>query len=174
MPYLLHAANEQSDEEVDLDRYVRLACHVLSAEEVSPEAELSLIFVDEPTIAQYHERFLGDPGPTDVMAFPIDDDVPAGGRRPDHGDRGPGAAADPSAEPPAMLGDVMVCPAFAAREAREREGTLAEELALLVVHGVLHLLSYDHQDPEEELAMQRRQAELLADFAANEAREDGR
>ncbi len=170
MPYLLHAANEQTDEALDLDRYVRLARHVLHAEDVAPDVELSILFVDEPTIALYHERFLGEAGPTDVMAFPIDDDPPAGGRRPDHGDRGPGAPSDATDEPPSMLGDVMVCPAFAAREARRRgDAAVADELALLVVHGVLHLLSYDHHEPDEEAAMQARQAELLADFAVSES-----
>lgn len=167
--HLIQAFDEQTDESVDLDRYVRLARHVLDAERFGVDAELTLVFVDEPTMAEYHERFLDEPGPTDVMAFPIDVDLPPGGRFPDNGDRGPGSPVSEGTEPPAMLGDVMVCPAFAAREARSRGVAVEAELALLIVHGVLHLLNYDHHEPSEEAVMQARQQELLVDFAAAES-----
>ncbi len=166
--HLLHVADEQTDLPVDLERYARLVRHVLVAEQVPVDVELSVLFVDEDTIAEYHERFLGEPGPTDVMAFPIDDDLTPSGRHPDHGGRGPGAPDAIADEPPPILGDVMVCPAFAAREAAQRGVELVDELSLLVVHGVLHLLNYDHHEPNDELVMQRRQQELLDAFAASE------
>ena len=91
-----------------------------------------------------------------------------GGRQPDQGGRGPGRAGE-AGEPPTLLGDVVVCPAVASRQAPEHGATLDDELALLVVHGVLHLLNYDHADPREEATMQRRERELLARFREQRA-----
>jgi probable rRNA maturation factor len=124
---------------------------------------MSVIFVDEQAITDLNERFLGGTGPTDVLAFPMDDEVPPGGRQPDQGGRGPGAPSDPG-DPPALLGDVVVCPIIAGRQAVERGVPADEEIALLVVHGVLHLLDYDHAEPEETAVMRRREQELLARF----------
>jgi probable rRNA maturation factor len=160
-------ANEQSDVDIDVSRYVRLARMVLEAERVLPEVEMSLLFVDESTIAELHERFLGYEGPTDVLSFPMDDELPPAGRQPDQGGRGPGAPADPG-DPPSVLGDVVVCPSVAGRQAAERGGGLDDEISLLVVHGVLHLLNYDHAEPAETAAMQRREQELLARFRDTE------
>jgi probable rRNA maturation factor len=156
-------ANEQNDVDVDVSRYVRLARLVLEAERVVPDVEMSLLFVDEPTIAELNERFLGYEGPTDVLSFPTDDELPPAGRQPDQGGRGPGSPADPG-DPPGVLGDVVVCPSVAGRQAAERGGALDDELSLLVVHGVLHLLNYDHAEPSEMVAMQRREQEILAQF----------
>jgi probable rRNA maturation factor len=156
-------ANEQNDVDLDVSRYVRLARLVLEAERVVPDVEMSLLFVDEPTIAELNERFVGYEGATDVLSFPMDDELPPAGRQPDQGGRGPGSPAD-SADPPAILGDVVVCPSVANRQAAERGGALDDELSLLVVHGVLHLLNYDHAEPSETAAMQRREQELLAQF----------
>jgi probable rRNA maturation factor len=165
-------ANEQNDIDVDVSRYVRLARLVLEAERVVPEVEMSLLFVDEPTIAELHERFLGYEGPTDVLSFPMDDDLPPAGRQPDQGGRGPGSPADPG-DPPSVLGDVIVCPVVASRQAAERGGGLDDELSLLVVHGVLHLLNYDHTEPADTAAMQRREQELLARFREADQRSEG-
>lgn len=167
--HLVQAFDEQTDEPIDLDAAVRLARHVLEGERFGADAELTLVFVDEPTIAEYHERFLDERGPTDVMAFPMDDDLPAGGRSPDNSERGPGSASDAESDPPAILGDVMVCPAFAAREAQARGVPVAGEIELLIVHGVLHLLNYDHHEPSEEAVMYARQNELLGSFRAGTA-----
>ncbi|HEY7133918.1 MAG TPA: rRNA maturation RNase YbeY [Acidimicrobiia bacterium] len=157
------AADEQQEIPVDVMRWVRLARMVLEEEQVPGGAELSLIFVDERAIADLNERFLGGAGPTDVLAFPMDDDIVPAGRQPDQGGRGPGSPSEPG-EPPAMIGDVVVCPSYARREAESRRRALDEELALLVVHGVLHLLSYDHAEEQESEAMQRRERELLERF----------
>jgi len=124
---------------------------------------MSLLFVNEETIAELNERFLGGDGPTDVLAFPMDDEPPPGGRQPDQGGRGPGSPTDPG-DPPTLLGDVVVCPTVAARQAGERNAPVDDELALLVVHGVLHLLDYDHAEPEETAVMRRREQELLDQF----------
>lgn len=162
-------ANEQHDVEVDVARWLRLARLVLEEERVLGEVELSVLFVDEPTIAELNARYLGGDGPTDVLAFPIDDDVPPG-RQPDQGGRGPGAPAGEADEPPTLLGDVVVCPTVARRQATERGVALDDEVALLVVHGVLHLLDYDHAETDERLVMERRQQELLARFRELEER----
>lgn len=164
--HLVQAFDEQGDVPIDLAEFVDLARHVLRAERFGNEAELTLLFVDERTMAEYHERFLDEPGPTDVMAFPMDEDLPTSGRSPDNSDRGPGSPSDLEIEPPAILGDVMVCPAFAARGAASRNAAIGHELRLLVVHGVLHLLNYTHDEPSDEELMQARQDELLTEFAA--------
>src|SRR5436305_9334668 len=91
-------ADEQHDVDVDVARWVRLAKLVLDDERVheryGTDVEMSLMFVDEQTIAELNERFLGVAGPTDVLAFPMDDELPPGGRQPDQGGRGPGAPAE--------------------------------------------------------------------------------
>ncbi len=154
------AADEQSAHPVDAMGLVRLAKAVLAAQGVKADSELSMLFVDEEAMAELNKRFLGKEGPTDVLAFPIDDDdVVEGGRSPDS--LGPGNGVDPDADPPNLLGDVVVCPAVAARNAPEHAGTYDDEMELLVVHGILHVLGMDHVDTEEAEAMERRERELL-------------
>lgn len=158
------AADEQSDEPVDAVRWVRLARSVLEAEGVRGDAELSMLFVDETTMAELNQRFRGEDGPTDVLAFPLDDEVVERGRSPDSGGPGPGAAEPQRGEAPVLIGDVVVCPTVAARNAPEHAGTYDDELALLVVHGVLHLLGMDHVDEGEAAVMEQRERELLTRF----------
>jgi probable rRNA maturation factor len=160
-------ADEQDAVPIDVLRWVKLAQLVLDDERVPPDAELSLIFVSEDTITDLNEHFLESVGPTDVLAFPLDDEPLPRGRQPDEGGRGPGTPAEDD-EPPTILGDVLVCPAVAGRQAASLGRTLEEELALLVVHGVLHLLEYDHAEPEDEQRMRRREAQLLERFRAAE------
>ena len=166
-------ADEQHDVAIDVPRWVRLAQLVLDEERVverlGPDTEMSLLFVDPTTIAELNERFLGSSGPTDVLAFPIDDELPPSGRQPDQGGRGPGSSTDPT-DPPTLLGDVVVCPAVASRQAGERGVSADDELALLVVHGVLHLLDYDHAEPDEGAVMRRREQEILGRFRDLEQR----
>lgn len=158
------AADEQADAPVDTLRWMRLAKNVLEAEGIKGDAELSVLFVDERSMAELHERFLGRDGPTDVLAFPMDDDLVPSGRSPDSGGPGPGATAPEPGEAPLLLGDVVVCPAVAERNAGERSVSYDDELALLVVHGILHLLGMDHVDDDEARAMERRERELLDRF----------
>jgi len=169
-PAQVSGYDEQDVIAVDISRWVRLAQLVLRAERVDPDAELGLIFVDESTIADLNLRFLDTSGPTDVLAFPLDEDLTSAGRDPDDGGRGPGSATEPS-EPPMVLGDVVVCPTVAQRQATTAGTPLDNELALLVVHGVLHLLDYDHAETADAERMQRRERELLARFA--ELEDDG-
>ena len=148
------AVIDEQSMEIDSTRWVALATAVLVDEGVGAPAELSLWFVDEEEIAVLNEEHMGEEGPTDVLSFPLDmsDD-------------------EPFAEGmPLLLGDVFICPAVAARNAPEHPGTHApvhtgsvdDELALLVVHGVLHILGYDHAEPDEEAAMQSRERTHLA------------
>jgi probable rRNA maturation factor len=158
-------ADEQSALAVDVDRWAELARRVLEAEGVGDDVEVSLLFVDEPTIAELHERFLGASGPTDVLAFPIDEEPVPGGRSPDEGGTGPGGPlASEEDGVPTLLGDVVVCPTVAGRNAAEHEVTLEDEVALLVVHGLLHLLGMDHVEVGEAERMEQRERELLARF----------
>ncbi len=155
------AADEQSDLPVDTLRWVKLAEAVLADEGVRGDTELSILFVDEASIADLNQRFLGKDGPTDVLAFPIDEEPAESGRSPDSGGTGPGFTGDVE-EAPTLLGDVVVCPAVAGRNAPEHAGTYDDELALLIVHGVLHLLGMDHMDTSEAEEMERREGVLLA------------
>jgi probable rRNA maturation factor len=156
------AADEQSDLPVDLDRWVRLAREVLSDRGVGGEAEVSLLFVDEDTIAGLNRKFLGHDGATDVLSFPIEDDAEPSGRFPDSGGIGPGSDAD--SRPPVLLGDVVLCPVVAARQAVEHGVGVADELALLVVHGLLHLLGMDHEEEVEAERMEALERTLLSRF----------
>lgn len=160
MGVVVFAADEQSSHPVDAMRWVRLAESVLADEGVRGEAEVSLLFVDEEAIADLNARFLGKEGPTDVLAFPIDDEPAESGRSPDSGGTGPGFASEPD-EAPLLLGDVVICPAVAERNAPEHAGTYDDEMALLVVHGLLHIIGMDHEDPDEAEAMEARERELL-------------
>ena len=135
------------DDLVDTERWARLARAVLSDEGVG-SGELGLRFVDAGAMAELNLAHMGTAGPTDVLAFPIDSV---------HG----GA---PASEPTVLLGDVVVCPAYAARAngSPGPAGDPDDELALLVVHGVLHVLGYDHAHEAEAAAMQTREQQLLA------------
>jgi probable rRNA maturation factor len=156
------AADEQSAAPVDLERWSTLARSVLSSRGLPGDTEVSLLFVDEAAIAALNERFLSRPGPTDVLAFPVEDDPVSTGRFPDMGGTGPGS--DPDEEPPLLLGDVVVCPAVARANAAERGEAYEDELALLVVHGLLHLLGLDHEAEAEAEAMEALERELLDTF----------
>jgi probable rRNA maturation factor len=155
------AADEQTAQPVETMRWVRLAEAVLADEGVKGDAELSVLFVDEGSIADLNKRFLGKDGPTDVLAFPIDEEPADSGRSPDSGGTGPGFTADP-VEAPTLLGDVVICPAVAQRNAAGHTGSYDDELALLVVHGILHLLGMDHETDDEAEAMEARERQLLA------------
>jgi len=158
------AADEQSDVEVDTIRWVRLASNVLQAEGVRGEAELSMLFVDRAAIADLKRRFLSREGPTDVLAFPIDDEGVESGRSPDSGGSGPGVVPPEPSELPILLGDVVICPEVARENAADRDRSYDDEMALLVVHGILHLLGMDHADDDEAVVMERRERELLDRF----------
>ncbi|NNN01889.1 MAG: rRNA maturation RNase YbeY [Acidimicrobiaceae bacterium] len=156
----IYAADEQNDHAIDLERFVALANGVLVDEGVKGLAEVSLIFADAATIAALNQQFMGKSGPTDVLSFPIDFEDEPTGRVPDAGGGGPGEP--PPFEIPQLIGDIVICPSVAARNAVEHECTFDDEIALLVVHGVLHLLGWDHVVDEEAERMEARERELLA------------
>jgi probable rRNA maturation factor len=152
-------ADEQKDVPVDVVRWSALAEAVLVAEGVRGAAELSVLFVDEPSIAELNQRFMEHEGPTDVLAFPIDADAVWAVHDPLAS--GPDRADPDPDEIPLLLGDVVVCPAVAVRNAPDHAGTVDDELALLVVHGVLHVLGHDHAEPDEAADMRTRELALL-------------
>ncbi|WP_138757379.1 rRNA maturation RNase YbeY [Modestobacter altitudinis] len=145
----VEVANE-SEIAVDTHALAGVCRYVLDSLDVSPLAELSVLCVDVDYMASLHERWMGEKGPTDVLAFPMDELDTA---RPDDPDPGP-----------ALLGDVVLCPAVAVRQARAAGHSMADELLLLATHGVLHLLGYDHMEPEEEKEMFGLQSSLLEGF----------
>ena len=123
---------------------------------VSPLAELSVLLVGSGVMADLHQRWMDLPGPTDVMAFPMEDAEESGllaGGRPDSPSGGP-----------ALLGDIVLCPEVATEQAAAAGHALLDELHLLTVHGVLHLLGYDHAEPVEEREMFALQDRILGEF----------
>jgi probable rRNA maturation factor len=171
MPVDVFVADEQADHPVAVDRWARLARDVLDARNVGPDAEVSILFVDEAAIAALNEQFLLRSGPTDVLAFPIEDDPVPGGRSPDTG--GPGPGAERFEEPTLLLGDVVICPAVAWRNAEAHGVAYQDEVALLVVHGLLHLLGMDHEGDAEARAMEQLETSLLARFYSADGRGEG-
>jgi probable rRNA maturation factor len=155
----IEIANE-SGMSVDEPALAALARYVLDAMRVHPLAELSVLLVDPGTMADLHQRWLGEPGPTDVLAFPMDElsPPPPGSDRADRGDE-TGAV-------PGLLGDVVLCPEVATGQARVAQHPVADELELLCTHGILHLLGYDHADPEEHATMFGLQDRLLGGWRA--------
>jgi probable rRNA maturation factor len=153
-------ANE-SGIDIDESELAALARHVLDDMRVHPLAELSVLLVDEPSMAELHLRWMGEEGPTDVLAFPMDElRVPQPGGP--HGDHG-GADIDPA---DVLLGDVVICPQVAAAHAAEADHEVQDEIDLLCTHGILHLLGYDHAEPEEHATMFGLQDRLLASWRA--------
>jgi len=146
----IEIANE-SGVDVEETSIVAAARFTLDRLGVSPLAELCVMLVGLDVMSDLHERWMDLEGPTDVMAFPMDELDSA--RRPDAADVGP-----------ALLGDIVLCPAFAKEGARKAGHALQDELHLLTVHGVLHLLGYDHAEPAEEREMFTLQRRILADF----------
>jgi probable rRNA maturation factor len=142
-PVVVVGADEQSDVDVDVDRWCRLAEATLR--DAGRRGELTLTFVDRAEIAQLNEQHLGTAGPTDVLSFPLDGDD----------------AEELDDGVPVLLGDVVICPAVAREQAPAHAGTLDDELALLVVHGVLHVLGHDHADADETAAMRAEEVALL-------------
>ena len=141
--------DEQLAVPVDLVRWVLLAERVLESEGIAA-GELTLAFVDEADMAELNEEHMGETYATDVLSFPLDADAVVAA----------GEIRDPDAAP-VLLGDVVVCPSVAKTNAPEHAGVLDDELALLVVHGVLHVLGHDHAELDDTAQMQTRERALL-------------
>ncbi len=146
--------NNETDATIDEVEFAELARYVLGRMHVAEGAELAIMFVDEEAMEQLHLQWMDEPGPTDVLSFPMDE-------------LRPGTAESPT--PPGLLGDIVVCPSVAARQAATAGHTAEEEMLLLTTHGLLHLLGYDHVEPEEEKEMFALQRNLLLTFLASRA-----
>lgn len=143
--------SNESGIDVSESELVSVARFVIRKMDVNPAAELSMVLLDSAAMADLHMRWMDLPGPTDVMSFPMDELSPGG--RPDTA--GPG---------PSMLGDIVLCPEFAAEQAATARHSTDHELSILTVHGVLHLLGFDHAEPEEEKAMFGLQGQIIEDW----------
>lgn len=143
--------NNETDAEVDEVEFAELARYVLGQMHVADGAELAILFVDEEAMTQLHVQWMDEPGSTDVLSFPMDE-------------LRPGTPDNPT--PPGLLGDIVVCPSVAARQAAAAGHSAEEEMLLLTTHGILHLLGYDHVEPEEEKEMFALQRHLLLTFLA--------
>jgi probable rRNA maturation factor len=147
----------ESGTDVDVTELSRLSRFVMERMRVHPLAELCIKVVDEATIAELNQQWMGKEGPTDVLAFPMDE------LRPGHVDEDPEEG---------VLGDLVLCPAVAERQAAEAGHATRDEVDLLTVHGILHLLGYDHAEPDEHAEMFGLQGRLLTDWQAG-ARDQG-
>jgi probable rRNA maturation factor len=143
--------NNESGLEADSPGLVRLATFALDQLRIHPQAELSVLLVDEDTMSSYHEKYMGEPGPTDVLSFPMDELRPPG---------------DEDEPPVGLLGDIVLCPAVTDRQAREHGRSTAAEAEYLLVHGILHLLGYDHADDAERTEMFGLKDKIIAAWAA--------
>ncbi|SEC17850.1 probable rRNA maturation factor [Paramicrobacterium humi] len=145
--------NNESAISVDEAAILRLANHALGAMHVSPEAELNIVLVDEGAMEQLHVQWMDEPGPTDVLSFPMDE-------------LRPGTEDAPT--PPGLLGDIVLCPQVAEVQAESAGHSMLDELLLLTTHGILHLLGFDHAEPDEEREMFGIQRDILLSFASAE------
>ena len=139
----------ESGEQLDLTELAALAEAVLADQRIHPAAELSVVCVDPDAMAELHLEWMAEPGPTDVLSFPMDELRPGK----------PGEQL-----PEGLLGDVVLCPAVAAEQAAARGHSTEHELRILLAHGILHLLGYDHAVPAEEAEMFALQLAIVTRF----------
>ncbi|MGA0803677.1 MAG: rRNA maturation RNase YbeY [Ilumatobacteraceae bacterium] len=154
-------SDEQADVEVDAQRWQMLASSVLQAEGVRGQAEMALLFVSREVMHEMNRVHMGVDAPTDVLAFPIDlvDNSRATG--PTARSATPVLARVDTGDLPLLVGDVVICPLIAREQAPLHAGTLDDELALLITHGVLHVLGYDHDTEANADKMRTRERALL-------------
>lgn len=141
--------NNESGAEVDELALLQLAEFALDQLRIHPQAELSILLVDEDAMAELHQRFMDLPGPTDVMSFPMDElRAPSPGQSPPRG----------------TLGDIVICPQFTSAQAPENGREPAEEIEYLLIHGLLHLLGHDHAEAGERATMFGLNDKIIADW----------
>ncbi|WP_025132948.1 rRNA maturation RNase YbeY [Leucobacter sp. PH1c] len=145
--------NNESDIAIEESRMQRLAAFVLESMHVHPDTELGVVLVDEAAIERLHVQWMDEPGPTDVLSFPMDE------LRPGRVD---------AQTPAGLLGDIVICPQVAEAQAEAAGHDLAQEISVLLTHGMLHLLGFDHATPDEEAEMFGLQRDLLLAFAMRE------
>ncbi|MBD8013035.1 MULTISPECIES: rRNA maturation RNase YbeY [Microbacterium] len=142
--------NNESAIAVDETVLQRLTDFNLAQLHVSPDAEVAIVLVDEGAMESLHVQWMDEPGPTDVLSFPMDE-------------LRPGSPENPT--PPGLLGDIVLCPQVAEAQAQTAGHSLMDELILLTTHGLLHLLGFDHAEPDEEREMFGLQKSLIEGFA---------
>jgi probable rRNA maturation factor len=147
--------NNESAIPVDEAALLRLSAYALDAMHVHPDAELAIVLVDEAAMEQLHVQWMDEPGPTDVLSFPMDE-------------LRPGTEDVPT--PAGLLGDIVLCPQVAQAQAETAGHSTQEELQLLTTHGILHLLGFDHAEPDEEKEMFGIQRDILVGFTMHERR----
>lgn len=145
--------NNESDISVDEVRVLALATFALDYMHLHPDTDLAIVFVDEPAMEVLHIQWMDEPGPTDVLSFPMDELRPG---------------SEGQLTPAGLLGDIVVCPQVAAAQAETAGHEMINEILLLTTHGVLHLLGFDHAEPDEEKEMFGLQREILEAFYASE------
>jgi probable rRNA maturation factor len=145
--------NNESAIPVDESSLQRLAVFALDYLHVHPDAELSIVLVDEAAMEQLHVQWMDEPGPTDVLSFPMDELRPG---------------TEDTLSPPGLLGDIVLCPQVATAQAEAAGHSALEEMLLLTTHGMLHLLGFDHAEPDEEREMFGVQRDILVGFALTE------
>jgi len=147
--------NNESGVEVDEAGLVRLAAYALDFLHVHPDADLAIVLVDEAAMEQLHVQWMDEPGPTDVLSFPMDELRPG---------------TEEEITPAGLLGDIVLCPQVAIEQARSAGHSTQDELNLLTAHGILHLLGFDHAEPDEEREMFGLQRDILVGFAHSQRR----
>lgn len=143
--------NNESGRTADEKGLIRLAGFALDQLRIHPQSDLSILLVDEPTMEQYHIRFMDLPGPTDVLSFPMDELR---------------APLDDEEAPRGLLGDIVLCPAVTERQAAENGRRPDDEAEYLLVHGLLHLLGHDHAEPDEKAVMFALNDKIIAAWQA--------
>lgn len=154
-------SDEQSGITIDLARWRQLAISALQHEGVRGACELSVFFVDELTMTELNSEHMGKVGPTDVLAFPLDAADIVESQGPGALTRGPARPHPDSDDVPTLLGDVILCPIVAERQASTHAGSFDDEVALLLVHGILHVLGFDHHDEETQAVMRAHELAIL-------------
>ena len=148
--------NNESGVAVDEVRVLALATFALDYMHLHPDTDLAIVFVDEPAMEVLHIQWMDEPGPTDVLSFPMDELRPGG---------------EGEVTAPGLLGDIVICPQVAIRQAEAAGHEPINEVLMLTTHGILHLLGFDHAEPDEEKEMFALQKEILDNFYASEASE---
>ncbi len=147
--------NNESTIEVDEAALQRLATYAFDILHVHPDAELAIVLVDEAAMEQLHVQWMDEPGPTDVLSFPMDELRPG---------------SEDEITPAGLLGDIVLCPQVAIAQAESAGHSPMDEMLLLTAHGILHLLGFDHTDPDDEKEMFGIQRDILVGFTMQERR----
>ena len=145
--------NNESTIEVDEARVQRLAAFAIQELKLHRKSELAIQFIDEQAMEVLHIQWMDEPGPTDVLSFPMDE-------------LRPGTEGEQT--PPGLLGDVVICPQVAAKQAETAGHEPIQEILLLATHGILHLVGFDHAEPDDEAEMFGLQKSILEKFYSAE------